>query len=306
MDGGYHGSHDAVEVNIFPDPNPEGPPAVQLGPGVPASVRQDVLVVPFNNLAAIETILKDHIDKVAAILTEPLLGAGGAIPPQPGYLKGLRTLADKYGVVLIFDEVMTFRLSTGGLQKIEGVKPDLTTLAKIIGGGLPMGAFGGRREIMTRFDPAHDKTIFQSGTFNGNNITLAAGLTAMELYHQQAADRLNQLGDKLRNGFTGALKEAGLKGYVSGFGSLLHLHWRDQKPISATDSIVGLMNAGELPALVHLEMMNRGVYSANRGMFVLSTPMTSEDIGQAVTAFRETLEVLKPYISDTAPHLLNE
>jgi glutamate-1-semialdehyde 2,1-aminomutase len=121
-------------------------------------------------------------------------------------------LADKYNVVLIFDEVLTFRFSTGGLQEIEGVKPDLTTLAKIIGGGLPIGAFGGRKDIMSRFDPAHEAPVFHSGTFNGNNITLAAGMAAMRLYDQEAIARLNQLGDRLKDGFTAALKEVGLKG----------------------------------------------------------------------------------------------
>ena len=304
MDGGYHGCHDAVEVNIFADPNPEGSPAKHIGPGVPGSVLEDVWVVPFNDLDAVENMLKTNVDKVAAILTEPLMGAAGAICPQPGYLKGLRTLADKYNVVLIFDEVMTFRLSTGGLQEIEGVQPDLTTLAKIIGGGLPIGAFGGRKDIMSRFDPAHEDPIFHSGTFNGNNITLAAGMIAMTLYDQAAVTRLNQLGDRLRDGFTAALKEVGLKGCVSGMGSLLQLHWRDRKPANATDSKVALTKAGELPRLVHLEMMNRGVYSAGRGMFSLSTPMTQADIDKAVVSFRETLSMLKPYIADTTPHLL--
>jgi glutamate-1-semialdehyde 2,1-aminomutase len=304
MDGGYHGSHDAVEVNIFPDPDPAGPPAKRIGPGVPGSVLQDVLVAAFNDLDAVESMLKTNVDKVAAIITEPLMGAGGVICPQPGYLKGLRTLADKYNVVLIFDEVLTFRLSTGGLQEIEGVQPDLTTLAKIIGGGLPIGAFGGRKDIMSRFDPAHDAPIFHSGTFNGNNITLAAGMAAMRLYDQEAIARLNQLGDRLRDGFTAALKEVGLKGCVSGLGSLLQLHWQDRKPANATNSMVGLMKAGELPGLVHLEMMNRGVYSAGRGMFALSTPMTPADIDKAVVSFRETLSMLKPYIADTTPHLL--
>jgi len=304
MDGGYHGCHDAVEVNIFADPNPEGPPAKHIGPGVPGSVLEDVWVVPFNDLDAVENMLKTNADKVAAILTEPLMGAAGAICPQPGYLKGLRTLADKYNVVLIFDEVMTFRLSSGGLQQIEGIQPDLTTLAKIIGGGLPIGAFGGRKDIMSRFDPAHEEPIFHSGTFNGNNITLAAGMAAMTLYDQAAVTRLNQLGDRLRDGFTAALKEVGLKGCISGLGSLLQLHWRDQKPAKATDSMVGLTKAGELPRLVHLELMNRGVYSAGRGMFALSTPMTNKDIDKAVSSFTETLSMLKPYIADTIPHLL--
>ncbi len=304
MDGGYHGCHDAVEVNIFADPNPEGSPAKRIGPGVPQSVLKDVLIAAFNDLDAVENMLKANVDNVAAILIEPLMGAAGVICPQPGYLKGLRELADKYEVVLIFDEVMTFRLSVGGVQEIEGVQPDLTTLAKIIGGGLPIGAFGGRREIMSLFDPAHKEAVFHSGTFNGNNITLAAGMAAMRIYDQAAVTRLNQLGDRLRDGFTAGLKDAGLRGCVSGLGSLLQLHWRDRKPANAADSMVGLRNAGELPRLVHLEMMNRGIYSAGRGMFALSTPMTYADIDKAVASLKETLNMLKPYITDELPHLV--
>ncbi len=304
MDGGYHGCHDAVEVNIFSDPGSW--PAKHIGPGVPGSVLEDVLVVAFNDLDAVEDMLKTKVDKVAAILTEPLMGAAGVIRPQPVYLKGLRTLADKYDVVLIFDEVMTFRLSMGGLQEIEGVQPDLTTLAKIIGGGLPIGAFGGRKDIMSRFDPAHEAPIFHSGTFNGNNITLAAGMAAMTLYDQAAVTRLNQMGDRLRDGFAAALKDIGLKGCISGLGSLLQVHWQERKPANARDSIVGLTKAGELPRLIHLEMMNRGVYAAGRGMFALSTPMTPADIDKAVVSFRETLTMLKPYIADSTPHLLEK
>ena len=306
MDGGYHGCHDAVEVNIFADPNSADSAVKHIGPGVPASVLEDVRIVPFNDLDAVEETLITNADSVAAILTEPLMGAAGAICPQPDYLKGLRTLADKYKVVLIFDEVMTFRLSNGGLQETEGVQPDLTTLAKIIGGGLPVGAFGGHQDIMSRFDPAHEAPIFHSGTFNGNNITLAAGMAAMRLYDQAAVTRLNRLGNRLRDGLTAALKETGLKGCVSGLGSLLQLHWQDRQPANAKDSMVGMTKAGELPHLVHLELMNRGVYSASRGMFCLSTPMTQGDIDKAVVAFRETLSILKPYIANTTPHLLTD
>jgi glutamate-1-semialdehyde 2,1-aminomutase len=306
MDGGYHGSHDAVEVNIFADPRPEKLPVKHIGPGVPVSVLEDVLVTPFNDLDAAETLLKSNVDKVAAIMAEPLMGAAGVICPQPGFLKGLRTLADKYNVVLIFDEVMTFRLSTGGLQELEGVRPDLTSLAKIIGGGLPIGAFGGHQDIMSRFDPAHESPIFHSGTFNGNNITMAAGMAAMRLYDEQAVTSLNRLGDRLRDGLTAALKETGLTGCVSGLGSLLQLHWQDRQPANAKDSMVGMTKAGELPRLVHLEMMNRGVYSARRGMFCLSTPMTQEEIDKAILSFNEALSMLKPYIADRTPHLLSD
>jgi glutamate-1-semialdehyde 2,1-aminomutase len=133
---------------------------------------------------------------------------------------------------------------------------------------------------------------------------MAAGMAAMRLYDQAAVARLNQLGDRLREGLTAALKEVGLKGCVSGLGSLLQLHWQDRQPANAKDSMMGMTRAGELPRLIHLELMNRGVYAARRGMFCLSTPMTQGDIDKAVLSFRETLSILKPYIADTTPHLL--
>ncbi|MBW2093040.1 MAG: aminotransferase class III-fold pyridoxal phosphate-dependent enzyme, partial [Deltaproteobacteria bacterium] len=149
MDGGYHGSHDLVEVNIRPGTMSRGMPKKHLeGPGIPKSILRDVLVTPFNNLDALETLLKQHKGKVAAVIMEPMIGSLGMIPPKPGYLKGVRKLCDRYKVLLIFDEVITFRLGTGGLQAISGVEPDLTALAKIIGGGFPVGAFGGKKEIM--------------------------------------------------------------------------------------------------------------------------------------------------------------
>lgn len=305
IDGGYHGSHDLAEVNIFPDPYPEGRPTPRITAGVPASVLKDVFVVPFNDLEGMEAMLKNHVDKVAAVLVEPLMGAAGAIPSQPGYLEGLRMLADKYGVLLIFDEVMTFRLGWGGLQAAEDIRPDLTAFGKIIGGGLPIGAFGGRKDIMSQFDPAGRGTIFHSGTFNGCNITMAAGLAAMEAYDRNAVERLNQLGAKLRDGIADALETSGITGCLTGFGSMLNLHWTDEKPVTAFEALSGSRNAPGLFGLAHIEMMNRGVYTARRGMFVLSTPMIDEDIAKAIGAFKETLNALKPYIADRIPHLLN-
>jgi glutamate-1-semialdehyde 2,1-aminomutase len=126
----------------------------------------------------------------------------------------------------------------------------------------------------------------------------------MRLYDQAAVASLNQLGDRLRDDLTAALKEAGLRGCVSGLGSLLQLHWQDRQPANATDSMVAMTRAGELPRLLHLELMNRGVYAARRGMFCLSTPMTPGDIDNAIVSFRESLSKLKPYIADTTPHLL--
>ncbi len=304
MDGGYNGSHDCVEVNVRPDLEATGFPRAHLeGKGVPVSVLNDVRVATFNDLESVETLLQRHREKIAAIILEPMLGAAGMVPPRPNYLKGMRDLADQYQVLLIFDEVMTFRLSLGGLQVPAGVKPDLTSLAKIIGGGFPVGAFGGRKEVMERFDPAHSETLMHSGTFNGNNITMAAGLAALQKYDQVAIDRVNKLGDRLREGFNQGFKESGIKGQATGIGSLIQVHWKEGEIRTAKDSAKGRGAAGELINLFHLEMLNRGIFFAPRGLFCISTPMKEEEVDKAIKEFKSTLNVLKPYIAEVLPAL---
>lgn len=262
------------------------------------------MVSRFNDLEATEAILKAHHQEIAAIILEPMPGAGGLTPPQPGYLQGIRALADRYNVLLIFDEVITFRLSLGGLQRIAEVEPDLTALGKIIGGGFPVGAFGGKREIMAQFDPAHPKTISHSGTFNGHNVVMAAGSATLQHLPQTAIDQINGLGDRLREGFNRAFQEAGIKGQATGLGSLVQVHWREGQILSPADTLLGLKDAAQLPQLLHLEMMNRGIYSASRGMFITSTAMTGKEIDQAIAAFSSALNTLKPYIVETTPHLV--
>lgn len=305
MDGGYHGTHDFAEVNIIADFQSEGMPSARVaGPGIPACVLDGVMVAPFNDLDAVEGMLAEHKDKIAAVIMEPVLGAGGGILPKARYLEGMRELADKYGVLLIFDEIITFRLSLGGLQRLKGVEPDLTALGKIIGGGFAAGAFGGRKEIMERFDPAHPQAIVHAGTFNGHNVTMAAGVATLQHYGQAEIDRINKLGDRLRGGFNQAFQAAGIKGQATGLGSLVVVHWTDGEIASPRDVLLSVRSAAELPGLLHLEMMNRGVFSASRGMYCISTPMTEKEIDQAAEAFEATLRVLKPYVAETAPHLL--
>ena len=147
MDGGYHGTHDMVEINVSSDPTTDVPVRRLEGRGVPSQILETVVIVPFNDLAAIEEAFNKNKDRVAAVIVEPMMNAAGEIPPLPDYLKGLRKLCDQYKVLLIFDEVVTFRLSEGGMQQIEGIRADLTTLGKIIGGGFPVGAFGAGRTL---------------------------------------------------------------------------------------------------------------------------------------------------------------
>jgi glutamate-1-semialdehyde 2,1-aminomutase len=305
VEGGYHGSHDAVEVSVTPDTETVGPPTARLEyAGVPKSVLNDVIVAPFNDLDAMEATLRKTHDRVAAIIVEPMLFGGGALPREPGYLQGLRALADKYGVLLIFDEVVTFRMSTGGAQLIDNVKPDLTSLGKIMSGGLPGGAFGGRQDVLARWDPASPNRIGQGGTFNGNNLTMAAGIAALEHYQDADIKRINSLAERLKSGIDRELEGAGIKGRATGMGSLAEPHLTDRALHTGLDVAIGRKALGGFSRLLHLEMLNRGVYLPARGFYVVSTPMTEAHIDKALVAFRGAIELLKPALKEQAPHLV--
>ena len=302
MDAGYHGSHDYVEVNLLPDFAAEDLPTAQAEAGVPTSVLNDVRIAPFNNLDAMERILEANQDKVAAIILEPVLAQGGGIVPQEGYLKGLRDLADRYNTLLIFDEIITFRASIGGLQVVADVKPDLTALGKIIGGGLPVGAFGGRREIMQMFDPTKPGAVTHSGTFSGNALTMAAGIATLEILDQNEIDRVNGLGDRLRTGLKAAMDRAGIKGQIGGFGSTAFVYFFEQPFENAKEAALAVMPTLEFAQNVHLEMLNRGLYAITRGMiaFAVSTPMNEQKIDQIIDRFGRALEFAKPLLEPFA------
>jgi glutamate-1-semialdehyde 2,1-aminomutase len=293
MRGSYHGSHDLAAATADPEADR----------GIPAGLRQSLFFVPFNDLAATEALLQAHEAAIAAIIVEPVPNAGGIPLPLPGYLQGLRDLADRYGALLIFDEVVTLRLHEGGYQKLAGVTPDLTAMGKIIGGGFAVGAFGGRRAIMEQFNPERPDHLAHSGTFNGHSATMAAGLASLRLLDQAAIDRINALGATLAQGFDEAFAEAGIVGRTTSVGSLVQVHWSDG-PLTAMDEIsAGYAAAGDLPLLLHLELMNRGMYAAARGEYNISTAMNEADITRAVGIFNDALHTLKPYVVEAYPAL---
>jgi glutamate-1-semialdehyde 2,1-aminomutase len=202
--GGYHGHADAFLVEA-------GSGAATLGvpssPGVPAGAARDTLVAEFNDVASVRQVLEAHADEVAAVIVEPVPGNMGCVPPRAGFLEALRGLCDEHGALLIFDEVMTgFRLAPGGAQAVYGVVPDLTTLGKVIGGGLPVGAFGGRESLMRRVAP--DGPVYQAGTLSGNPLAMAAGLATLSHLRRNPSiyERLEGLGARLEAGFTRLLE----------------------------------------------------------------------------------------------------
>ncbi len=306
MDGGYHGSHDFVEVSVSADLDATGQPAARIeGRGVPEAVLNAVMVAPFNDLEAMEALLQKHHERIAGIIVEPMPNAGGMVPPAPGYLRGLRALADKYGILLLFDEIVTLRLSSGGMQAIEGAIPDMTAIAKIIGGGFPVGAFGGRKDLMELFNPAvNPDFVFHSGTFNGNNMTMTAGIEAMQRLDDTAIARINSMGERLQVGINDIFDSLGIRAQCLGYGSLQQIHWTDEPVVSLADARRAGEDIVKLRQLLHLELLNRGVYTSNRGMFSICTPVQDDEVDLALAAVEGALKLLEPYTRELAPRLL--
>ncbi|MEM1301097.1 MAG: aminotransferase class III-fold pyridoxal phosphate-dependent enzyme [Pseudomonadota bacterium] len=217
FEGGYHGMSAEAQMSLAPDKRVNFPQAVPDSAGIPHGVADQMLIAPFNDLAAVEALLSEHND-IAAIIAEPLQRI---IPATPGYLQGLRDLCDKHGILLIFDEIVTgFRLAYGGAQERYGVTPDICTLGKIIGGGFPLAALGASAEIMQHFDKSlvgGDKWLMQLGTLSGNPIAAAAGLKTMEILRRDGAyNRLRAIGRTLQDMQSSLLNKAGIPHKICG------------------------------------------------------------------------------------------
>lgn len=266
MEGGYHGTHPTAEISTHPDIEKAGPAdkplSVPNGPGIPESVARKVLVVPFNNNEVAERIIRENKKDLAAVIVEPMMGAAGQIPPKDGYLKSLREATAAHDVLLIFDEVMTARLAVGGGQEFFDVTPDLTTLGKIIGGDLPVGAFGGRDDIMELFSPEGNGGIHHSGTFNGNALTMVAGMVTLKMLTSSAIDRINLLGNLLKNNIEKAFEEAEIAVQVTGAGSLHNIHFTSEDVI---DYRTASTSNKEAVKLLFFSLLSEGVFISPGG-----------------------------------------
>jgi glutamate-1-semialdehyde 2,1-aminomutase len=252
--------------------------------GSPVNAPFPTLSAQYNNDDITAALIERHADQLAAIIVEPMMGSGGAIPAEPEFLKLLRALATRHGIVLIFDEVMTSRLSPGGLQEKLGIRPDLTTFGKYLGGGFSFGAFGGNRKLMERYDPSRTDSFAHAGTFNNNVMTMAAGLAGLrDVYTPETAIALNQRGDLFRARLNSVLKARQAPAQVTGVGSLMSIHFQ-REPIRAPCDI---RPAPEARTLFHLDMMMRGYYFARRGYMTLSIALNEAQYEGFVTAFEE-------------------
>jgi glutamate-1-semialdehyde 2,1-aminomutase len=300
MEGGYHGSYELAEVSLVPFPDGRGPIEAPVSLAVddsfPDSVLGDTVICPFNQPDIARQLIDIHASDLAAVIVEPVLGSMGMLPADTDFLKALREATAAHDIVLIFDEVITLRLSDGGAQATHGVIPDLTCMGKIIGGGLPVGGLGGKRELMQLFSPERARPVMHASTFSGNALTMAAGLASMRSFRQADAERINKLGERLREGFNHAFEQSGIRARALGSGSLTNIHFTDAPVNDARESIDAIAAAGHIPKLLHLGMIRHGVLSATRLMYCVSTAMSDVEVDFAVTALHETLQELRPYI----------
>lgn len=292
FEGCYHGHGDSFLIAA-------GSGAMTMGipdsPGVTKATASNTLIAPYNDLAAVETLLLNNKNQVAAIILEPVVGNMGCVLPEAGFLEGIRTLCDEHETLLIFDEVMTgFRLAKGGAQERFGILPDMTTLGKIIGGGMPVGAYGGRADIMKMVAPAGP--VYQAGTLSGNPIAMSAGLAMLRHLndHPEVYTRLDEIGEKLTTGFRAGLQKAGLNYTINHIGSMF-TQFMTERPVT-NFSEAKSCDVPQFGRYFHA-MLERGVYLAPSQFesLFLSVALTDELIEQVIKANEESLVLVMNY-----------
>ena len=257
------------------------------GGGSPINVPFEYVVAPYNDIERTEALIAENVKDLALVILEPMIGSGGCIAASGDFLAMLRRETTRIGALLIFDEVMTSRLAPGGLQSVVGVKPDLTTLGKYIGGGMSFGAFGGRAEIMELFDPRRADALPHAGTFNNNVLTMTAGLMGLtDVYTPMAATTLNLRGETLRQRLNALCRAADAPVQFTGIGSMLAVHMM-RGPVSCPEDAA---NADpKLKELFFFDMLSHGIWLARRGMMTLSLPVGDAECDSLVAAVEEFL-----------------
>ena len=278
FNGAYHGS------------------SFNFSSGVSAlNVPFDYLVARYNDTEGTLRLIEQNADDLAAVIVEPMQGAGGSIPADREFLEALREATRKHGIVLIFDEVITSRLSPGGLQKVLGITPDMTTLGKYVGGGSSFGAFGGSLEVMRRFDPREPDAYYHAGTFNNDRMTMAAGYTAMaEVFTPDVVTAFNERGERLRGRIAETIGKHRAPLQVTGIGAVMTLHFTDRPLRSVEDVVQGNAMA---KSLWHFDMLAHGQYVTGRGGVMLSLPLGDADFDGFVRAIDDFLAERGPLLA---------
>jgi glutamate-1-semialdehyde 2,1-aminomutase len=289
FEGCYHGTYDVAEVSVSHDPDaagsPDEPAGVSESAGLAPGTLENVVVLPFNNRDAAARIVEREAKQLAAVIVDPLANQAGFPEPEPGFLSFLRELTGRHGILLIADEIISFRIGYHGASHRMGFEPDLVTLGKIIGGGFPVGAVGGSAEVMSVFDPTRGKPrVPHGGTFNANPVTTAAGTAAMRLWTEAEVARLERLGDDLRTRANWVLEESGLAFKLTGQGSLFRI-----VPTQAGHDYRSAYADGSSAAQrrqLQLRLLGAGIVISPTGLGCLSTVMDAPEVTEFVEALR--------------------
>ncbi|MBT4072068.1 MAG: aspartate aminotransferase family protein [Chloroflexi bacterium] len=288
FEGAYHGSHDSLEVSVAPSLQDAGdaasPEAVPEWDGM-SRATEDTIVLPYNDPETCALILREHKDEIAAVFYD---GKPGTLEIPDDFTRFLRDITAELGILMVMDEVISFRVGYSGYQSLCGVEPDLTTFGKVIGGGLPVGAFGGRADLMDMLDNTRPgSTVYQSGTYSGNPLTLAAGIANMKALTPDAYEHLDALGERLADGLRHAFTTAGVPARVVQRGSLLHSYFLDADT-SVSDYRILTEHNGDLAHDLFIATTLEGSFTG-KGEFVLSTPMDDGHIDDLIEATERVL-----------------
>ena len=300
-EGTYHGTYDFAEVSQTANPSNWGdinePSSVLLAHGTPPCVSKDVIIYPYNDIEHTLAILDKQADEIACVIIDPVPHRVGLMPGDKDFIKAIYDWTRKNGALMVFDEVITFRVNYGGAQQNYEVKPDLTSLGKIIGGGFPVGAVAGRAEVMKVFDP-HEKNLLlpHSGTFSANPITMSAGYTAMKYFNRNAVKKLNALTDKATNQIKEAIKMANVPVSITGAGSMFRLHLRETPPKSYREAYQDKEHAELVKKLLDYMYNDEKILMINTFSCMLSTAIQQNEIDQLSSGLLRAFNKFKPEI----------
>lgn len=286
--GSYHGTADVFTVgqSILRDPGDF------LPAGLPARIVDEIVEIPYNDPDGAEEILTQHAAELAAVFVEPVLTAAGMIEAKPEYLHRLREVTARHGIVLVFDEVVTLPVAFGGAQAHYGVTPDLTTMGKAIGGGLPASAVGGRADLMAVLEPGSrglEPTASVMATFGGNQVAMAAGIAALAKLTPAANARMAALGDRMRAGIDALGRRHGIPLHATGLGHLTGIHWAERRVI---DYRTRLADDREKIVNINLALVNRGIYQTFTGLFLASTALGESEVDLFLATLDDSLHAL--------------
>lgn len=291
FEGGYHGSHDVVEVSVAPPLDKAGPDhapfSIPTAGGISPNAVDEVVVLPYNDEEAVEKLVRHHRDELACVILDP---KAGVLPVRADFVRFVRQITRDLDLLLILDEVVAFRVSRGGIQEYVDIKPDLTTYGKLVGGGFPVGAFGGRADIMDLLDTSRGPTgFFQSGTFSAHPVVMAAGLATIQQLTPEAFEHLNRLGERLRSGLNGFFLANEIPAQAVGIGSLFSIYCADQPVVNYRSA---KKNDGAMAHQIFLSLLNQG-YFLSQGLMMnaLSLPMKDKHIDGLIEAVSRAVNV---------------